>query len=59
MTVSECKYPSCDNEVGQQPESRQYKHRSFCSVECEVKHDHIKADARDAKRAERQENGPE
>lgn len=45
-----CKYPPCDNPVGQQ-DREDYRSRSFCSVQCEVKHDHIKQDAKDAKRS--------
>ncbi|AFH22142.1 hypothetical protein OSG_eHP18_00160 [environmental Halophage eHP-18] len=47
----ECKYPSCSREVGQQDRD-DYRARSFCSVQCETKHEHIKADARDARREE-------
>lgn len=45
-----CKRPTCDNPVGKQDRG-DYRSNSFCSVQCEVKHDHIKQDAKDAKRS--------
>jgi len=54
--MTECKYPTCTNDVGQvDTDDYTYKHRSFCGPKHEVKYDHIKADARDAERTERQE----
>lgn len=47
--MTECKMPSCDREVGTQDRT-DYRTRSFCSVKCDVKYDHLKADARDARR---------
>lgn len=45
--MSECRYPTCSNEA----EGSGYSGR-FCSTECELKYDHVKADAQDAARAE-------
>jgi len=53
MTRAVCRLPDCDRTPGEQ-EREDYLSTSFCSVQCEVKYDHIKADARDAKRAERE-----
>jgi len=47
MTRDTCKMPSCDSEPGAQDRD-DYNDRRFCSVQCETKHDHLKADARDA-----------
>jgi len=44
MSRDACRYPSCDREPGQQDRD-DYRRRSFCSVECDVKHEHIAADA--------------
>lgn len=43
--------PSCTNPPGQQDRD-DYRKSRFCSVECDVKYDHIAADARDAQRDE-------
>lgn len=48
MTRTTCRYPSCDNAPATNGEHR----RGFCSTRCEVKHDHIKADAQDRRRTE-------
>lgn len=46
--TSECRRSGCTNPpVG---------FRGFCSKRCEVKFEHIRADARDAQRAARQED---
>ncbi len=52
MTRDTCRYPTCDRRPGEQDRD-DYRSSSFCSVQCEVKYEHIKADARDAQRAER------
>jgi len=49
-----CKRPTCSNPVGQQDRD-DYRSGKFCSIQCEVKHEHVKADARDARHAEREE----
>jgi hypothetical protein len=56
MNRDECRCPGCDNEPGQQ-DQEDYRRGSFCSVKCDVKYDHLKADARDARRAEPEESG--
>lgn len=45
--MTECKYPTCTNGVGQQDRD-DYRDTTFCSIQCEVKLEHIKADAQDA-----------
>lgn len=52
--MTTCKYPSCNNDVGQDPDTENYRHRSFCCVKHDVKHEHLKVDARDARRAEQE-----
>lgn len=47
-----CRRSTCSNPVGQQDRD-DYRDSSFCSVQCEVKHEHIAADAREARRADR------
>ena len=43
--------PNCDNPPGEQDRD-DYRAGRFCSVQCDVKYDHLKADARDARRAD-------
>lgn len=43
-----CKYPTCNNETGQQDRD-DYRSSRFCSIQCETKYEHVKADARDAR----------
>jgi len=45
-----CRMPDCDRPTG--VEDGTYRDRSFCSPRCDVKHDHLKADARDARRGD-------
>lgn len=52
MTRDTCRLPTCDNSPGEQDRD-DYNSRKFCSVQCEVKFDHIKADADDARREPR------
>ena len=55
MTRETCRYPSCDNEVGKVTDNEfLYRESKFCSPTCDVKYDHLKADARDAQRAEQE-----
>jgi len=57
MTRDTCRYPSCSNTPGAQDRD-DYK-SVFCSIQCETKWDHIKADARDADRLNaNREHGP-
>lgn len=51
--MTECKYPSCHRERGEQ-DDRNYHENKFCSIQCQTKYEHVKADARDARRAEEQ-----
>jgi hypothetical protein len=50
MTRNECKMPGCDRAPGEQDRD-DYRTRFFCSVQHEVKYDHLKADAEDARAA--------
>jgi len=45
MTRDTCKMPNCDREPGEQ-DREDYRTGQFCSVQCDVKYDHIKADVR-------------
>jgi len=47
-SVSRCKRSTCSQPAGMQDRD-DYRSR-FCSVQCETKHEHVKADARDARR---------
>jgi len=51
MTRDTCRYPSCDRDPGQEDRD-DYRSGRFCSVAHQLKHEHIKADARDARMAE-------
>jgi len=65
MSDDTCRYPGCEKETrerGEQeyPDSdKEYTvdafGAKFCSLEHELKYDHIRADARDAKRAAEEE----
>lgn len=46
--MTDCKYPNCDREVGTEDRG-DYRTRSFCSAKHEVKYDHLKEDAKDAR----------
>jgi hypothetical protein len=53
MTRDTCRYATCDcDPAGLDADG--YTSRRFCSPQHEVKHEHIKADARDAERAARE-----
>jgi hypothetical protein len=56
--MTECKYPTCTNSVGLQDRD-DYRDSSFCSIQCEVKYDHVKMDALDAKRTVEAEHDTE
>ena len=45
MTRDTCKMPNCDREPGEQDRD-DYRTSRFCSVECDVKYDHIMSDVR-------------
>jgi len=51
MSRDTCHRSTCTNPVGEADDG-QYDDRRFCSAMCEVKHEHIKADAADARRSE-------
>jgi hypothetical protein len=53
MTRDTCRMPNCDRAPGTEDADAVYRERRFCSPQCEVRHDHLKADAADARRAER------
>jgi len=48
MTRDTCRRSTCSNPTR---DATGYEGR-FCSTECELKHEHVKADARDARMAE-------
>lgn len=62
-----CKYPSCDNETRDKGErygeNDQFQVSAFgakfCSPRCELRFEHIRADARDAQRMAERDYEPE
>jgi len=52
MTDDTCRYPSCDDPAGKS--DRDDYNTRFCSARCEVRYEHIEADARDARRTEKE-----
>lgn len=52
--MTECNYPQCDREVGTQDRD-DYNTRKYCSIQHETKWEHVKADAKEAKRDEERE----
>jgi hypothetical protein len=58
MTRDTCRMPSCNNDPGQQDRD-DYRSGRFCSIQCETKFEHIKADARDARRSDAPDPEPE
>lgn len=50
MSRDTCRLPGCENAPGEQ-ERDDYRASSFCSAEHEVKFDHLRDDARDARQA--------
>ena len=57
MTGDTCRMPNCTNPTGQQDRD-DYRTTRFCSVQCDTKYDHLKADARDARREPEPEPAP-
>jgi len=49
--TDECRYPNCTTSRGHQDRD-DYNARLYCSIQCETKHEHVKADARDSMRSE-------
>lgn len=52
MSRDECRMPGCDRDPGAEDTETTYRTRQFCSPRCDVKYEHLRADARDAERAE-------
>lgn len=50
-----CKYPTCNRDPGSADTDRTYRDGRFCSPKCELKYEHVKADAQDARRQEQRE----
>lgn len=50
MSRDECRLPGCTNPPGESDDDG-YRTRMFCSPGCDVKYDHLKDDARDARLA--------
>lgn len=53
-----CRMMGCDRPRGEQDRD-DYNDHKFCSVQCQVKYEHIRADARDAERADRERHTEE
>ena len=51
MSRDTCRMPNCDRPTGEQ-DGATYRKSRFCSAACDVKYDHLKADARDARAAD-------
>jgi len=49
MSRDVCKMPGCDREPGTQDDGSTYRTRWFCSVKHDLKYEHLKADADDAR----------
>jgi hypothetical protein len=52
-----CRYPSCDEESRERGEGVGTFGAQFCSLEHELKYEHLKADAEDAERAREHQQG--
>jgi hypothetical protein len=50
-----CRLPTCDGDARGRSEGRDGFAAAFCSTRCELKYEHIQADARDARRARARE----
>ena len=50
-----CRYPSCEEEARGRGENVGSFAADFCSPACELKFEHVRADARDARRAAKAE----
>lgn len=51
-----CRYPSCDRSPGQQDRD-DYRAGRFCSIQCETRFEHVRADAREARLDEKLPDG--
>jgi len=56
--MSECKYPTCSNSVGLQDRD-DYRDSTFCCIQHEVKFEHVRMDALDAKQSVEAEHDTE
>lgn len=54
MSRDVCKLSSCDREPGASGSKKRYNEKRFCSPKCELKYEHLKADATDARQAEQE-----
>lgn len=54
-----CRMPGCERPPGEEDSASPHRTASFCSVQCEVKYEHIKADAEDARLADMEEEEEE
>lgn len=50
MARDTCRRPTCSNDPGQQ--DRDDYDTRYCSVQCQVKYEHVKAEAREARLTE-------
>ena len=48
--MTECNLPACSNSVGLQDRD-DYRDNKFCCIQHEIKLEHLKTDAKDAKRS--------
>jgi len=56
--MTECKYPRCKKAVGSvDTDEYTYRDSTFCSPMCDLKYDLLKADAREARRADKGQAG--
>jgi len=56
MSRDECRQLGCTNPPRAKTEDASGYGAKFCSKRCEIKYDHLKADARDAERADMEAN---
>jgi hypothetical protein len=48
--MATCRYPSCDEQARGSDGVTDASGGKFCSPQCELKYEHVKADAEDARR---------
>lgn len=53
MSRDHCRLPGCSRDPGTADHQDYYNDSKFCSQQCETKFEHLRADARDAERADR------
>jgi hypothetical protein len=49
MSADTCRLPGCDQPPGYEDDDDPYRSARFCCIFHEVKYDHLKADAQDAR----------